>query len=128
MLLRAPLQRRGPLPLHEQLRAALEMAIIAGEIPDGAALPSVRQLAGTLGVACSTVVRVYRDLRDEQLVQSAPKRGYFVTAGAVPACHGSSIAGVKQLIDEAIDGALAAGLDPPSFLQLVVEQIKGRSA
>jgi GntR family transcriptional regulator len=126
IVLRTPLERKGLLPLHEQLRSALEMAIIAGEIPDGAALPSVRQLAETLDVSCSTVVRVYRDLRDAQLIRSSPKRGYFVTAGVTPDEDRPAAGGVKQLVEEAINGALAAGLDLPSFLQLVVEQVRQR--
>ena len=79
LLLRTPLERVGPLPLHEQLRSSIEIAIISGDLADGDPLPSVRRLSKELGIAPSTVVRVYRDLLDTQLIKSVPQRGFFVT-------------------------------------------------
>lgn len=126
LLLRSPLQRGGPLPLHEQLRSLLEIGIISGDLEDGVPLPSVRRLARELGIAPSTVVRVYRDLLDEQLIKSVPQRGYFVTTGLTTDAEAPSTLAVRRYIDDAIEAAQSHGLALATFLQLVMEQVRSR--
>lgn len=46
--------------IFEQIRAAIERGTLAPDAP----LPTVRQLAGDLGVAPNTVARAYADLQD----------------------------------------------------------------
>src|SRR5262249_50125450 len=125
-LLRAPLDRQGPLPLHEQLRSSIEIAIISGDLADGDPLPSVRRLSKELGIAPSTVVRVYRDLLDTQLIKSVPQRGFFVTTNPEANGDGPGMLAVRRLIDEVIDAAVERGVAMPSFLQLVVDQVRRR--
>jgi GntR family transcriptional regulator len=126
ILLRSPLDRTGPLPLHEQLRSSIEIAIISGDLPDGASLPSVRRLSTELGIAPSTVVRVYRDLLDAQLIKSVPQRGFFVTTSPESNGDGPGMLAVRRLIDEAIDAAVERGIGMPSFVQLVADQVRRR--
>src|SRR5215470_12493838 len=106
VLFRLSLDRSGPLPLHEQLRSSIEIAIIAGDLEDGAPLPSVRRLSSEHGIAPSTVVRVYRDLLDAQLIKAVPKRGYFVATGPIFDSEAPAATAVRQLIDDAIEGAV----------------------
>jgi GntR family transcriptional regulator len=118
------LDRNGAIPLYVQLRSALEMAIISGTIADGAPLPSVRRLAEALEVAPITVLQAYRDLQEEYLVRSIPKRGYFVTIGSVEGISDTAHEEVYRRIDEAFDAAQAAGLHATAFLQLVAERVR----
>jgi GntR family transcriptional regulator len=120
------LDRNGVIPLYVQLRSALEMAIISGTIADGAPLPSVRRLAEALAVAPITVLQAYRDLQEECLVRSIPKRGYFVTIGSIDEVSDTAYEEVYQRIDAAFDAARAAGLDVASFLHLVAERARRR--
>jgi DNA-binding transcriptional regulator YhcF (GntR family) len=124
--LRTPLDRRGPLPLHEQLRSSIEIAIIAGDLEDGAPLPSVRRLSSELGIAPSTVVRVYQDLLDAQLIKAVPRHGYFVTTGPALDSEAPTTLAVRRLIDDAIEGAISLGFELPTVLQLVAEQVRRR--
>lgn len=126
ILLRAPLERKGPLSLYEQLRSSIEMAIISGELPDGAPLPSVRRLAHDLGLGASTVVRVYRELMDTDLIRAIPKRGYFVSTSYRPDAEAPAVQAVRHLLDEAIDGAIANGVSLTALLQLCAEQVRQR--
>lgn len=118
------LDRNGVIPLYVQLRSALEMAIISGTIPDGQPLPSVRRLAEALEVAPITVLQAYRDLQEEYLVRSIPKRGYFVTIGSVEGIADTVHEEISRRIDEAFDAAQAAGLDAATFLQHVAERVR----
>ncbi|HEY7980990.1 MAG TPA: GntR family transcriptional regulator [Candidatus Eremiobacteraceae bacterium] len=60
----------------EQLRGFIER----GELQPGAALPTVRQLAGDLGVAPNTVARAYTELQDSGWLTSDGRRGTHVTS------------------------------------------------
>lgn len=63
----------------EQIRAAIERATLLPEM----ALPTVRQLAGDLGVAPNTVARAYAELQSEGWLVGDGRRGTRV-AGAIP--------------------------------------------
>lgn len=118
------LDRKGIIPLYVQLRSALEMAIISGTLADGTPLPSVRRLAEALEIAPITVLQAYRDLQEEYLVRSVPKRGYFVTIGSVDGLSETTHEEVYRRIDEAFHAARTAGLDATAFLQLVAERVR----
>jgi GntR family transcriptional regulator len=62
--------------IFEQIRAAIERGVL---IPD-APLPTVRQLAGDLGVAPNTVARAYADLQNAGWIVSEGRRGTRVAS------------------------------------------------
>jgi GntR family transcriptional regulator len=68
--------------IMDQFRSLIER----GELRLGDALPTVRQLAGDLGVAPNTVARAYAELKAEGLLTGEGRRGTRVTAG-VPGNH-----------------------------------------
>lgn len=73
------LDPRDPTPPYEQLRRQLADLITAGQLSPGDRLPSLRQLAGDLGVAVGTVARTYRELEQEGLLTSRRGGGTRVT-------------------------------------------------
>jgi GntR family transcriptional regulator/MocR family aminotransferase len=66
--------------LQSRLREMVVRAILDGNIPPGAALPSCRRLARQLGVARNTVVLAYQHLVDEGYLESRERSGYYVSA------------------------------------------------
>jgi len=68
----------SPVPPFEQLRMQLSEQIRSGAITAGTQLPTVRQLAGDLGIAKNTVVRAYRALEEEGLVRADGRAGTTV--------------------------------------------------
>lgn len=76
---RLVLDRDLPLPVTVQLRGQIEYGIATGEIARGTRLPSVRELARQLGLAPVTVSQVYRELREQGLLESQQRRGTFVS-------------------------------------------------
>ena len=69
---------RSPTPLYAQIAARIRVAVAAGELRPGDALPSVRQLAARLRVNPATVVQAYRDLETEGFVEMRQGAGTFV--------------------------------------------------
>ena len=55
-------------PLYQQVVDGIKELIAGGELKEGAALPSVRQVAGDLGVNLNTIAAAYRQLQDEGFV------------------------------------------------------------
>lgn len=69
----------SPLPPYAQIAADLRRQIRTGELAPGAKLPSIRELAGTYGVAQMTVQHAMGELRKAGLVLSHQGRGVFVS-------------------------------------------------
>lgn len=69
-----------PGPKYLALSRALREAIRAGELAEGAQLPTVRDLAWTLGVTPGTVSRAYALATQEGLLAATVGRGTFVAA------------------------------------------------
>lgn len=68
------------LPPFEQLRVQLVDQIQGGHLRPGQRLPTVRKLAGDLGLAPNTVARTYRELEAEGLVETRGRNGTVVRA------------------------------------------------
>ena len=67
-------------PLFDQLRLQIIEAIRSGRLPAGTRLPTVRDLAGTLGMAANTVARAYRELETAGVLETRGRSGTFVAA------------------------------------------------
>ena len=68
----------SPVPPYEQIRAQVGAMVDAGVLAPGARLPSIRQLAGDLGLAGGTVARAYRELEQEGVVATRGRHGTVV--------------------------------------------------
>jgi DNA-binding transcriptional regulator YhcF (GntR family) len=71
-------------PLFDQLRTQIIDGVRDGKLPPGTRLPTVRELAGRLGLAVNTVARAYRELESTGILETRGRFGTFV-ARADPA-------------------------------------------
>ena len=69
-------------PIFVQIRQRLAEMILRGQVAEGEALPSVRQIAGELSVNPLTVTRAFEALVDIGVVEKRRGLGMFVKAGA----------------------------------------------
>jgi GntR family transcriptional regulator len=70
------------VPIYVQLVEQVRRGVQTGGLVGGEKLPTVRALAGELGVAPNTVVRAYGELQREGVIESRPGVG-TVVAGSV---------------------------------------------
>jgi DNA-binding transcriptional regulator YhcF (GntR family) len=66
-------------PLFDQLRNQVIDGVRSGALPPGSRLPTVRDLAGQLGVAANTVARAYRELESAAVVETRGRFGTFIS-------------------------------------------------
>jgi DNA-binding transcriptional regulator YhcF (GntR family) len=83
-------------PVYEQVADQVRRLIASGVLAPGAALPSVRQLAGDLGVNLNTIARAYRLLEGEGFLVIRDRAGVVVAAPAKEIEHSAR----DKLLDE----------------------------
>lgn len=110
--------------IYMQLRNQIIMGIATSMIHEGDALPSVRQLAGDIGINMHTVNKAYAVLRQEGFVTIDRRKGAVIAVDAdkleavqelrarfevliaKAVCKGISRGEVHEMVDEIYDGLL----------------------
>lgn len=69
---------KSAVPVYEQIKRAVKVAILSGHMADGDALLSIRDLATKLVVNPNTILKAYYQLEVEGFVVSRPGSGYYV--------------------------------------------------
>lgn len=69
-----------PIPLYMQLYQYIRDAVLAGHIPPGEKLPSLRALSKSLALSLSTIASAYNQLSVEGYITSHPQSGYYVNS------------------------------------------------
>jgi GntR family transcriptional regulator len=94
-----------------QVRDQLLHLVLAGALPAGTRLPTIRQLAGDLGLAAGTVARVYRELEADGVLRTARRQG-TVVAGIPATTGGDTDRGLAKAAAEYTRRAVKLGADP----------------
>ena len=97
----------SPIPIRRQLTEQLKHLIEGGGVPRDQALPSIRELAGFLGINPNTVARVVEDLKRGGYVEARRGKGVFV-APAAPAR--TSLTLREGFLDDVVIRAAALGM------------------
>ena len=82
--IRLRVDAQSPIPIRWQLSEQLKHVIEAGGISRDQALPSIRELAGFLGINPNTVARAIEDLKGSGYVEARRGKGVFVAAESPP--------------------------------------------
>ena len=101
------LNRKGGIPVRDQLVAQLEMRILGGDIPAGERLPSVRTLARKLRVHANTVSAAYQRLKAKGHVEMRRGAGVYVRAAGATSL--AAARDLDEMIALAVDEAARMG-------------------
>lgn len=106
----------GSVPIYQQIRDQIVQAVADGTFKDGDRLPTIRALAGEIGVNTMTVNKAYQLLKQE---------GYIIAdrrSGAVVQCARGRKEAVKHKIGKELELLIAeakiAGISGQEFLEL----------
>lgn len=103
---------RSPVPIYAQIADRVRVAIAAGELASGDALPSVRSLAASLRVNPATVVQAYRDLERDGIVEMRQGAGTFIAAVGSETRSRERTAAASRLVRQMLAEATRLGLTP----------------
>ncbi len=71
-----------PKGIYQQIADQIRDRILDGEWHDGERIPSIRELAVSVGVNPNTVTKSYQALTDRRIIENQRGLGYFVAADA----------------------------------------------
>ena len=113
-------------PLYVQLAERLKHAIATGAIKAGEQLPSVRRMAEDLLINPNTVVRAYRDLESEGIVELRHGSGVFVRESV--AGRASVMKKAEPIMRSAVDRLESLDLTEDEIRRLLENEIALRRA
>lgn len=106
-----PIDPSASAPIYEQIREGITAAILAGDLPPGEALPSIRVLARDLRVSVITTTRAYNELVADGLVDAVRGKGVFVRAQDGDQLRRRALQQVDDGLDAAVRAARTAGIE-----------------
>ncbi|TCR70319.1 GntR family transcriptional regulator [Bosea sp. BK604] len=121
------IDRSLPISIRQQIKGMIEYGIVCGDFAAGEMLPSVRDLATTIGVAPMTVSQVYRELKGQGLIETRTGAGTIVADGRNRQAANQGMAGLHKRIDALIDEAMAAGLRASDLASLIHARLATRT-
>ncbi len=127
--LKVQIDRKLGISLRQQLKGAIEHGICFGELPIGASLPSVRDMAVQADVAPMTVAKVYAELKTAGLIEARSGSGTSVADSAqARLASGPAMARFRMAIDQVTDLALGMGAAAPDIPGLINARVSARLA
>lgn len=113
------IQPQGTLAIYEQIVNQLKNAIVTGELKANEALPSIRALAGDLGVSVITTKRAYEELEKEGLIRSVAGKGFYVCEYNTNYLMEKQLMMLEKRLTEVIMEAKQAGLTCEEVKEMV---------
>src|SRR5437764_15409814 len=104
------LREKSGVPTYLQIVQQARQAIRLGILRPGDQLPTVKDVVGSLAINPNTVLKAYRELEHDGLVEGRPGLGTFVLktlGGPPPEKHAS----LRRGLDRWLRGAFEAGMD-----------------
>ena len=110
------IKRNTGVPVKEQIRSQIELAMLSGELPRGSRLPPIRIWARKLKVHANTISAAYRELAAYGHVVVRSGSGVFVE----PRPRRTALqATVATKLRAAVEEAVATGLSTEDILAAV---------
>lgn len=97
------------VPPNRQIAEQIRSLVQRGELEAGAPLPTVRQLAGDLGVAPNTVARAYADLQAEGWLVGEGRRGTRVAERSPQRDKRARSSALRSSIDQFVSSLVGRG-------------------
>ena len=121
-MLRIQITPGSSLPLYRQVVDQIRGAVATGKLALGDPLPSVRSLAGELGINPNTIAKAYSMMVRDGVLESHQGRGYFVAQQRDIYTRKERMRRLSDIIDPFLAEAVSLGFDESQ----IVDEIKKR--
>lgn len=121
------LSSRSGVPTYLQLVHQVRQSVRLGVLQPGDQLPTVKAVVASLAINPNTVLKAYRELDREGLVEARPGQGTFVSR-ALPPTPPGDYARLQAALLAWLRQARAAGLDDDDVAALVAATLGAAAA
>jgi GntR family transcriptional regulator len=118
------LDTRSGVPTYLQLVQQVKQAVRLGILKPGDQLPTVKEVVGALAINPNTVLKAYRELDLEGLVEGRRGQGTFVSPQQPPLTP-SDLTAVRDGLERWLATARRAGLDDEGIAALLADTLRG---
>jgi GntR family transcriptional regulator len=108
-------------PLYQQIVDGVKALIARGALREGATLPSVRQVAGDLGVNLNTIAVAYRQLQEEGFLAIRHGTGTVVSSRRARAVEEDEL---RQPLRTALIQLILAGRNDKAITAAVQQELQ----
>ena len=117
------LDARSGVPTYLQLVQQVKQAVRLGILQPGDQVPTVKEVVGKLAINPNTVLKAYRELDREGLVDARRGQGTFVSDDVAKSAPGD-YDGLRSGFVQWVERARRAGLDEESINALVAATLQ----
>jgi GntR family transcriptional regulator len=117
------LDGRSGVPTYLQIVQQVRQAVRLGILRPGDQLPTVKEAVSSLAINPNTVLKAYRELDREGLVEGRRGVGTFVS-DASPSPPPDGVKQLRNALQGWIDRARAVGLDEESMAALFADTVR----
>jgi GntR family transcriptional regulator len=121
------LDTRSGVPTYLQLVQQVRQAVRLGILRPGDQLPTVKEVVGSLAINANTVLKAYRDLDREGLVEGRRGLGTFVSS-QLPPRSPDELKELRVSLRRWVERARAAGLDDEALTALFADTVRPAAA
>lgn len=106
-------------PIYEQITSQIKASILAGELQEGTAIPSMRKLAQDLQISVITTKRAYEELEKEGFIYSIVGKGSFVAEQNLEVIREKKLKAIEEQMKAVIINSREIGLSLEDLQQLL---------
>ncbi|WP_096186383.1 GntR family transcriptional regulator [Evansella halocellulosilytica] len=106
-------------PIYEQITNQIKSSILAGELKEGTAIPSMRKLAKDLQISVITTKRAYEELEKAGFIYSIVGKGSFVAEQNLEVMREKKQKVIEEQLSAVITNSKEIGLSLDELQQLL---------
>ena len=111
-------------PIYEQIVRQIKGVILAGELAEGEALPSIRLLARDLRISVITTKRAYEELERDGFITTVPGQGCFVASQNRETRREAVLCRIEEHLTQAVEEARSGAVDLDELTEILVTLYK----
>ena len=112
-------------PIYEQIVSQIKALIIAGELKEGDALPSMRLLAKELRISVITTKRAYEELEREGFLVSMTGKGRFVAGINQEFLREQQLRSIEEHMQAIVSAAASCNISLSELVEMLSLIYKG---
>lgn len=112
------IDNKSGIPIYEQVYSQIKSQIVAGDLVEDEALPSIRSLAKDLRISVVTTKRAYDELEKEGFIYAVPAKGFFVAPKNLELLREESLKKIEEHMEEISRLAISCGLSKNEILEM----------